>query len=146
MILGHIALSALLHRYAKADLVPVMAGGLFPDVVDKTLCQVLRLAPSGRIYAHTLLGAGISTLLVRIVWGRRAAGSWLLGYLAHLVADTGGPVPWFYPFVQYDFTGMAPTISDILLRALRDRKALSVESALLVWAVIALLQPTAHGT
>jgi hypothetical protein len=144
MILGHLAVSALLHRYLKADLVPVMAGGVFPDLVDKTLCQVLHLTPSGRMHTHTLLSLGLSTALVRSVWGRQTARSWALGYLGHLVADVGGQIPWMYPFVDYDFPGGEPGLREILRGALEDPVEVGIESALILWAFCALSWPSAE--
>ena len=138
MILGHLAISALLHRYLKADLASVMAGGLFPDVLDKTLCQVLHVTPSGRMYGHTLLGLGLSTALVRGIWGSRKAHSWGLGYSAHLVADVGGAVPWLYPFREYDFSKLAPPLGEIVRRALANPAELGLELSLLAWALLAL--------
>ncbi len=92
MLFGHIAVSLLQHRYLKADLAPVVAGGLFPDVLDKTMCQVLHVTPSGRMWGHTLLGLAISSLIVDIACGPRSARAWAIGYVGHLVADTGRQV------------------------------------------------------
>jgi hypothetical protein len=142
MLLGHVAVSMLLQRYLGADLAPAMAGGMFPDLVDKTLCQVLHLTPSGRMYAHTLLGLGLTTTIVGAVMGRRQARSWGLGYGAHLVADVGGPVPWLYPFREYDFSGLSPTLGEILRRALGNPAETGLELSLLLWALLAV---SGHG-
>jgi hypothetical protein len=144
VILGHLAVSALLHRYLVDELdpgglAPAMTAGLFPDVVDKLLCQVLHVTPSGRMYGHTLLGAALSTLLVRKVWGARAAWAWALGYLGHLAADMDGFVPWLYPFREYDFEGEDIGLFRIVRRAIRNPIRMGVESALLIWAVFALV-------
>ncbi len=137
MILGHLAVSALEHRYLDADLVPVMVAGLAPDLVDKTACQILHLAPSGRMWGHTLVGLALSTLLIDLLWGKRAARSWALGYMGHLLGDLNGFVPWFYPFVSYDFKS-SPSLWHILHNLLRDPVRLGLESALVVWAILAL--------
>ena len=139
MILGHLAVSALLHRYLEADLRPAIAAGLFPDVVDKLLCQVLRLTPSGRMYAHTLLAVALSTAIVRKTYGRRTARAWALGYLGHLVADVEGDIPWLYPFRAYDFSGSEPGLFQIVRQAIRRPVEVGFESALLVWAAYALV-------
>ena len=89
MLAGHLGVSVLAHRYLKADLVPVVVAGVIPDVVDKALCQGLHLLPNGRMWGHTLLGLAVSTVLVRLLWGRQTAWSWAVGYLGHLVADLG---------------------------------------------------------
>jgi hypothetical protein len=135
LILGHLAVSALLHRYLDVDLGPVMTAGVFPDVTDKLLCQVLHITPSGRMYGHTLLSVALTTLVVHQVWGARAARAWAVGYLGHLIADMGGFIPWLYPFRKYEFKGREPGLFDIVLRAMRNPLRVTVESALLVWAV-----------
>ena len=139
MLFGHLAVSVLQHRYLKADLVPVVVAGVSPDVVDKTLCQVLHLTPCGRMFGHTLVGLGLSALVVGLIWGRRAAWSWALGYLAHLLGDSHGFVPWLYPFVGYDFPQHAPGLFEIVCRALADPAAMALELALSAWAAWALL-------
>ena len=139
MIWGHLAVSALLHRYLDVDLGTTIASGVFPDVTDKLLCQVLRITPSGRMYGHTLLSVALTTILVRQVWGARAARAWAAGYLGHLLADAGGFVPWLYPFRRYEFRDREPGILAMVLRAVRDPVRISIESALLIWAVTALI-------
>ena len=146
MLLGHLAISALLHRYLDVDLGASIAGGIAPDIVDKTLCQILHITPSGRMYAHTALGVGLSTAVVWAVRGRRSALGWMAGYAAHLAADAGGSVPWMYPFVRYDFGGGATSLEDILRRYVDRPLFVALETMLLLWAGFALLswQPTAR--
>jgi hypothetical protein len=101
------------------------------------------------MYGHTLLSVALTTLLVWQVWGARAARAWALGYLGHLLADARGFVPWLYPFRRYEFEEGEPGILDIMLRAVRDPVRISIESALLIWAVAALVarpQPRADET
>ena len=141
MLFGHLAVSVLQHRYLKVDLKPVVAAEVFPDVVDKTLCQVLHLTPSGRMFGHTLAGLIFSTAVVGLIWGRRAAWSWALGYLGHLLGDAGGFVPWLYPFAQYDFSRDSSGLFEIIRRTLANRAALRLELALFVWAICALFWP-----
>jgi hypothetical protein len=138
MLFGHLAVSALLHHYLDAEPKAVVAGGLFPDVVDKTLCQVLHLTPSGRMYAHTLLGAAFSTAAVSALWVKRAGVGWVMGYLGHLAADSGGSLPLFYPFKEYEFPGSEPGLFQIVRKAMRDRARMGVELALVAWAACVL--------
>ena len=138
MILGHLAVSALLHRYLDTDLGPTVTGGVFPDVTDKLLCQVLHLTPSGRMYGHTLLGLVLTTTLVRLVSGARVARAWVVGYLGHLVADMGGFVPWLYPFRSYNFEGGDIGLFSIVRRVVRSPLRVIAESALVVWAACVL--------
>ncbi|HOT91282.1 MAG TPA: metal-dependent hydrolase [Anaerolineae bacterium] len=137
MLIGHLGVSGLAHRYLKADLAPVVIAGIVPDVVDKVLCYGVHLMPSGRMWGHTLLGLVLSTAVVGLVWGRQTAWSWAVGYLGHLVADLGGQVPWLYPFVHYDFP---PSLGfwEMLLHKLQHPAELVLELALLGWAALAL--------
>lgn len=137
MIIGHLGISTLLHQYAKTDLAPVMIGGMMPDIVDKTLCQILRLTPSGRMAGHTLLGLALSTGLVALIGGKRAAWGWALGYLGHLVADIGGGVPWLYPFARYNFP---PSLGlwETLMRKFSHPLTLVPELLLCAWAGFAV--------
>jgi hypothetical protein len=134
MIFGHLAVSALLHHYLDADLETVVAGGIFPDVVDKTLCQVLRVTPSGRMYAHTLLSVAFSTAVVSLLWGRQRARAWALGYLGHLAGDGGGWLPLFYPFKKYEFVGGELGLFQIIQNALHRKVDMGIELVLVVWA------------
>lgn len=144
MLFGHIAVSLLQHRYLKVDLAPVLAGGLFPDVLDKTMCQVLHVTPSGRMWGHTLLGLAVSSLIVDIACGPRSARAWAIGYVGHLVADTGRQVPWLYPFVDYEFKP-SPGLREILRRFAEDHREIVVESGLLAWALFWTLNRTGFG-
>ncbi len=145
MLVGHLGVSVLTHRYLKADLVPVVVAGVIPDVVDKALCQGLNLTPSGRMWGHTLLGLAVSTVIVRLLWGRQTAWSWAVGYLGHLVADIGGDVPWLYPFVHYDFEP-SPGFWEILWRKLQNPVEIALELALLGWAAWTVRTPQRIST
>jgi hypothetical protein len=121
-----------------ADLKTVVAGGVFPDVVDKTLCQVLRVTPSGRMYAHTVLSLTLSTGVVSMIWGRRPARAWALGYLGHLLGDAGGTLPLLYPFREYEFSGGEPGLFEIVQNALQRKVDMGIELVLVVWAACVL--------
>lgn len=137
MLIGHVAVAILQHHYLDADLAPVMAGGLFPDVVDKTLHYVLRVTPSGRMWSHTALSLGLSTGAVWLLAGRRTARSWALGFAGHLLVDGGDEIPWWYPFKSYTFTP-SPGLREILERFAHDRRKIAVEVGLLLWALFVL--------
>jgi hypothetical protein len=141
MVIGHVAVSVLEHRYLKVELVPVLVAGIFPDLVDKALCQLLHVTPFGRMYAHTLAAMALSTLVVGLIWGRHVAWSWGLGYLSHLVCDLGGFLPWLYPFVHYDFPHRQHNLVEILRPWLLHPAGLALEVALLAWAAWAWLWP-----
>ncbi len=136
MIVGHLAISALEHRYVEAALVPVMAAAVFPDLVDKIAHYGFGQHASGRMWGHTLLGALLTSAVVLALFGRHNAASWALGYLSHLVCDIGGVVPWLAPFVTYEF----PPAMDFMttLWTGLTKPLLLVEIALCAWAAIAL--------
>ncbi|OQY46747.1 MAG: hypothetical protein B6242_06945 [Anaerolineaceae bacterium 4572_78] len=137
MLYGHLATSALLHRYTHASATPVMIAGIFPDIIDKTLCYVLHLTSSGRMFGHTLLVLSVSTLIVWLVWGKKVGWSWGLGYFAHLVCDMGGTVPWLWPFVSYTFSpDMLPNIFGKIWLALVNPKL--IEVVISIWAITGL--------
>ena len=74
---------------------------LLPDLVDKPL-WVLGVISDGRYIGHTLL----LTFLVAFVFSlkKRVYGLFAIcGGILHLLLDTMGFVPWFYPFKSYDF-------------------------------------------
>lgn len=137
MLFGHLAVSALEHRYAKAEFVPIMAAAVFPDAVDKVAHYVLGRADSGRLWGHTLFSALLSTAIVFLIWGKRSGWSWALGYLSHLVCDIGSVVPWFYPFAAYEFPP-SETFETTLWMSLTNYPRLALELLLSAWAVIAL--------
>lgn len=133
MLLGHLATPILLKRYLKrVETVPLFAGSLFPDLLDKSLQQA-RLAANGRTLAHTLLSLTATTALFYRFRGRAAARSWALGYLGHLLCDIGGTVPWFYPFVAYEFVPSSRHWWRRIEQALGNVSL--VETLLLLWAL-----------
>jgi hypothetical protein len=136
VIVGHLAVSALEYRYARVDLVPVMAAAVVPDLVDKIAHYVVGSTEFGRLWGHTLLAALVSTVFVALLFGKRSATCWALGYVSHLVCDIGGVVPWLYPLVSYEFPP-AETFEATLWMGL-TRPRMLLELALLVWAYLSL--------
>ena len=139
MIVGHLAISILESHYLDADVGPTVAGGLFPDVLDKTLCQILNLSPHGRHWGHTVLGFTLSTLVVGWLKGKKTARSWALGYASHLLADLKSPVPLLYPFASYSLPD-SPSIAETLHRFTTEPNKLLPELALAVWAAWVLIR------
>jgi hypothetical protein len=140
VIIGHPAVSKLEERYLGAAPVPVFVAGVFPDLLDKALCQGLHLTASGRMWGHTLLGLGLTSAFVGLIWGKQALWSWALGYVSHLLCDVGGFVPWLYPFLDYEFEP-SPTLGVTLQRFFTDPHRWGTEGALLLWAVATVLWP-----
>jgi hypothetical protein len=137
MIFGHVAVSALAYRYLKADFVPVMAAAVVPDVVDKVAYYVLDQGAGSRRMGHALVVVTATTALICLIWGKRPARSWALGYLLHLFGEFGGVVPYLYPFVQYEYPydrGFAETLS----LSLTNLPRMALEMSLCLWAGLAL--------
>jgi hypothetical protein len=137
MLFGHLAVSALEHRYLKAELAPVMVAAVFPDAIDKVAHYIVGLGDGGRLLGHTLIAALVTTLFVWAIWGRYSAASWGLGYLSHLVCDAGHIVPWFYPFVSYAFPPSEGFLVT-LWASLTNVPRMLLEVGLSIWAVVAL--------
>lgn len=136
MISGHLALSILLHRHGRTEPILTLVGSYFPDLCDKTLRYTLGLTRSGRYIGHTLPAWAVTTVLVDRAFGRSAARTWALAYLGHLLADSAGRVPWFYPFKNYPFRR-----SRSLWTRLRDGSLLRPEPAeMWLWLLVLLGQ------
>jgi len=132
MFLGHLAIPILLNYYGQGDTEPLFAATLFPDIVDKSLQQV-GMARNGRTLAHTLFSLTLSTFVVKLIWNKATAKSWMLGYLGHLLCDAGGTIPWLYPLAAYDFE---PSSRDLWQKIKHGATNISlVESILLIWAI-----------
>jgi hypothetical protein len=143
MLFGHLAVSALEHRYVKAALVPVTAAAIFPDAIDKVAHYALGHNSTGRMWGHTLLALLLSSLTVLALFGKHNAASWGLGYLSHLICDMEGVVPWLAPFVTYDFPPTR-TFVEALSNALY-RPLIVLEILLTIWAVMVLRQELETG-
>lgn len=137
MLFGHLAVSALEHRYAKVGFVPVMAAAIVPDLVDKVAHYVFDVGDSGRLWGHTVFSAVLSSILVLMIFGRRSALSWCVGYVSHLICDVGAVVPWFYPLVTYEFPPSYDFATTFWMGLTHGPRIL-LELALSVWAFLAL--------
>ena len=98
--LGHLAVPLPVARLLKLNLAVVALCALLPDLVDYSL-YALGIG-SGRYIAHTLLFVflvAIAFSIKRKIYGLSA----LFGGISHLLLDRNFFVPWFYPFVSYEF-------------------------------------------
>ena len=102
MLLGHLAVPTILQHYFELESVPLYAGSVAPDVIDKGLQQV-RVTVNGRNWAHNIFSLTLSSLTIWALADKKAAKSWFVGYLGHLLCDADGFVPWFYPLATYKF-------------------------------------------
>ena len=91
----------LLRRLLRTELAVAAFSFILPDLVDKPL-WVIGVFTDGKNIGHTLFTTflvGLASSLRKSVYGLVA----LFGGMAHLLSDTSGLVPWFYPFKTYDF-------------------------------------------
>ena len=137
MIFGHVAVSSLAYRYLKADFVPVMAAAVVPDVVDKVAHYVFNQGEGSRWMGHTLVVVAVSTAGIALLWGKRSAQSWALGYMLHLMTEFGGVVPYLFPFVQYEFP-YDYSFTETLGLSLMNLPRMALEVSLCLWAGVAL--------
>jgi F0F1-type ATP synthase assembly protein I len=74
---------------------------ILPDLIDKPL-WVLGVISDGRYIGHTLLVAFLVAVAFSI--RKRVYGLFAIcGSMSHLLLDTSGFIPWFYPFKRYNF-------------------------------------------
>lgn len=82
----------LRRRVSRAELLAVVVGTQFADVVDKPLSWGVAVLPSGRSLAHSLLFAVPLCAIVFVVAWRRGhpegGSAFGLGYASHLLGDT----------------------------------------------------------
>jgi membrane-bound metal-dependent hydrolase YbcI (DUF457 family) len=101
---GHIGISIFLGSLISLSLFAVLIGALLPDVIDKAL-YLLGFIDTGRYIGHTLFLGILISLIVHIILRKKLLSlSLLFGYWLHLLEDATKFVPWFYPFVSYDFS------------------------------------------
>ncbi|MCK4973233.1 MAG: metal-dependent hydrolase, partial [Candidatus Heimdallarchaeota archaeon] len=88
-------------RYVS--LYALLLGSLGPDIIDKAIS--LPITGNGRYIGHSLLfDIAISVIVLSLFWrNRRIWIGFIVGLQTHLILDTGGFMPWLFPFVNYDF-------------------------------------------
>lgn len=98
---GHLGISLALALVLRLNPFVTVFCGILPDLVDKSLAAALNIG-GGRYVAHTLL----FVILVSgafFLWNKRYGLAALVGGVSHLLLDSQGFMPWFYPFKDYDF-------------------------------------------
>jgi hypothetical protein len=104
ILFGHIGITAFVGSFLSLSLFIVLIGSLMPDIIDKTLF-LLGLTNTGRFIGHTLLLGILFSLIAHIIFRKKLVSlSLLFGYLFHLLEDATNFVPWFFPFVNYNFS------------------------------------------
>ncbi|MFW9972897.1 MAG: metal-dependent hydrolase [Candidatus Odinarchaeota archaeon] len=106
-LIFHVALPLILAEIPpikkfKINKISLIIGSLIPDIIDKPLL-FLGLGV-GRSFSHSLLFLIISFLIVYFSSKKNKSVSipFLVGISIHLILDLPD-IPYFYPFVLYDF-------------------------------------------
>ncbi|MHA1583977.1 MAG: metal-dependent hydrolase [Promethearchaeota archaeon] len=80
----------------------LMLGAILPDLLDKPLSMLFPSIFSGRGIAHSpFILIIIMTILFLTLKQKFIPISLSIGSFFHLILDSGGMVPWFWPFVNY---------------------------------------------
>ena len=89
---------------ARFSLYATLIGALGPDIIDKVIS--MQVVGYGRYIGHTLLFDFCIALLVFLIFRKkhRIWMGFILGWQMHLLLDSGGFLPLFFPFKQYDFS------------------------------------------
>ena len=102
ILLGHIGITVFLGNLLSLALSYVFLGSILPDIIDKPF-QIIGMG-YGRFIGHTLfMGLVIAGIIHTVTRKKLFSLSFLFGYWIHLLEDAFAFVPWFYPFVNYDF-------------------------------------------
>ncbi len=102
-ILGHIGITAFLASLLFFYPFLAAISSQIPDLIDKPL-YLLGIFPSGRYIGHTILAVLVIGLLAYALTKRKlVALSISFGMLMHLFEDLPYFIPWFYPFINYNF-------------------------------------------
>ena len=103
ILLGHIGITLFFGGLFSLLFIPLLIGSILPDLIDKPLV-LFGIIHYGRYIGHTITsGAVIALISFAITRKKIVSISLFLGYLLHLVEDMPFFIPWFYPFINYDF-------------------------------------------
>ncbi|MHB0856320.1 MAG: metal-dependent hydrolase [Anaerolineae bacterium] len=139
---GHVAAAGIVARLAGVERCASLAASMFPDLIDKPMRWVLRATPNDRIPAHTAVAWALTTGLVGLVVGGRAAAGWSAGYGAHLLCDqvnsylNPGHIYFWWPLKRYAMhtgpIGLSSSLADFRPASLLLEAAVAL-AGLLLW-------------
>lgn len=102
-ILGHIGITAFLASVIGLPILIAAISSQIPDLIDKPLF-LIGIFPSGRYIGHTIFFVLLFGIITYIITKKKAISVAVsFGMLMHLFEDLPYFVPWFYPFMNYDF-------------------------------------------
>ncbi len=123
LFFGHIGITVFIGAFLFLPYLFVGISSLLPDFIDKGLL-LLGLSNYTRLYAHNVFFGPIVSLVVYAITKRKDISlAVLFGSYLHLVEDVRTPVPWLWPFVNYNLTPatgikVAADMFDIFLEAI----------------------------
>ena len=96
--------------------VALTIGSMGPDLIDKPISEPI--FGYGRFIGHSLLFDFVISIVILAIFRKRKkiALAFVLGWQMHLILDSGGFMPWFYPFVNYDFQERTVSFLEYLTR------------------------------
>ncbi len=99
-------------RYVS--LYALLLGSLGPDIIDKAIS--LPITGYGRYVAHSIFfDVVISLIVLAVFWkNKRIWIGFIVGWQMHIILDTGGFMPWLFPFVNYEFPERALSFWEML--------------------------------
>ena len=99
---------------------PALIAAIFPDLIDKVVCDVFDWAPYGRNWTHNLTAAFFCSLVLGSIFHSwKIALSWMIGHIGHLIGDFVF-IPWFYPWLEYNWPGQGQNIVQGVLHTVQD--------------------------
>lgn len=103
ILFGHIGITMFFGGLFSLNFLPLLLGSILPDLIDKPLV-LLGLSESGRFIGHTLFTGIVVSLSSFVITRKKMVPiSLFFGHFVHLLEDLPFFLPWFYPFVDYDF-------------------------------------------
>lgn len=81
----------------------ILIGALGPDLIDKGIS--MQIVGYGRYIGHSLFFGAVIILCIYFIF-RKKPRVWMgftLGWVMHIILDSGGFLPLFFPLIHYDF-------------------------------------------
>jgi len=105
LFFGHIGIAIFLGTFLYLSPLIVGISAVLPDLVDKGLL-LFGLSQYTRLFAHNIFFGPIVGLITYVITRRKDfAFTMLFGTYMHLLQDIRTPLPWLWPFVNYNFLG-----------------------------------------
>ncbi|MHA1865113.1 MAG: metal-dependent hydrolase [Candidatus Heimdallarchaeaceae archaeon] len=96
--------------------IPLIIGALGPDIIDKLISAPI--TGYGRYIGHSIPFAILMFILFIVAFRKKPTvySALILGWIMHIILDTAGFIPWFFPFMNYTFQPKTQTYFQFLLQ------------------------------